>query len=85
MCVQERPHELPADILEAEFEMRVLIDGVVSAEESRRADHYPLLFGDFFRRDQSGRIAGARRRDCGIKRVSEVIAQGNPRRGSFDL
>ena len=32
MRVQERPDELPADVFEPEFEMRVLVDGVMPAE-----------------------------------------------------
>ena len=85
MRVQERPDELPADIFEAEFKMRVLVNGVVAAEEGRRADHHALLFGDFFRIDQSGRIARARRRDRGIEWMREMIPQSDARRGGFDL
>src|SRR5665213_1988636 len=33
VSVQERPHELPADVLEAKFEMRVLINGVMAREK----------------------------------------------------
>src|SRR5271154_149850 len=33
MRVEEGPHELPAHIFEPEFEMRVLINGVMPAEE----------------------------------------------------
>ena len=36
--VQERPDELPRDVLETELEVRVLIDGVVTGVERQRAD-----------------------------------------------
>jgi hypothetical protein len=48
MGVEERPDELAADIFEAEFEMGVLIDGVMAAVERGRADVETLLVGDFF-------------------------------------
>src|ERR1700722_12519022 len=44
--VKERPNELPADILKPEFEMRVLINGVVSAVKRRGANVDALLVGD---------------------------------------
>ena len=47
MRVQERPDKLAADIFEAEFEMRVLIDGVMATEVSGGADGDALLVGDF--------------------------------------
>ena len=53
MGVQEGPHKLAADVFQSEFKMRVLVDRVVAAEVSRRADHHPLLVGDFLRRDQA--------------------------------
>ena len=40
--VQERPHELPAHVLEAELEVRVLPDGVVAALEGERPDRLAL-------------------------------------------
>src|ERR1700730_14664306 len=36
--VQERPDELPADVFESKFKMRVLIDRVMAAEKRGRAD-----------------------------------------------
>ena len=64
MGVQKRPHELPADVFKAEFEVSVLIDGVMAAEKSARTDIHPLFFGDFFRIDEPRRVTGARGRDC---------------------
>ena len=71
MRVQERPDELAADIFEAEFEMRVLVDGVMAAEKSGGADVDALLVGDFFGTDQARRVAGARRGDGGIDRDAQ--------------
>ena len=64
MGVQERPHELPADIFQAKFKVRVLVNGVVAGKKRGRADGGALLLGDLFRRDQPWRVAGARRGDC---------------------
>ena len=85
MGVQKGPDELPADVLEAEFEMRVLIDGVMAAEKSARADGHALLFGDFFGIDEPRRIAGARRGDGGVERMREAVAQRYARRRGFHL
>ena len=48
MRVEEGPDELAADIFEAEFEMGVLVDGVMAAIESGGTDVEALLVGDFF-------------------------------------
>ena len=72
MRVQKRPDELAADVFEAEFEMRVLIDGVMAAEKGGRADVHALLFGDFLGIDQARRVAGARRGDGGIEGMREA-------------
>ena len=45
--VQERPDELPRDVLEPELEVRVLIDRVMTGVERQRADRVALLVGDF--------------------------------------
>ena len=52
MGVQERPHELAADVFQAELEMGVLENRVMAAEVGGRADIHPLLLGDFFGADQ---------------------------------
>ena len=85
MRVQERPDELAADVFQAEFKMRVLVDGVMAAEKGAGADVDALLFGDFFGTDQARGIAGARRGDRGIERMRERVAQRDARRGSFHL
>ncbi len=85
MRVQKRPDELPAHILEPEFEVRVLVDGVMPAEIRSRADRHALLLGDFLGNHQMRRIAGARRRNRRIKRVREGVAQRHARRRCFHL
>jgi len=84
MRVEERPDELAADVFEAEFEMGVLVDSVMAAVESGGANVEALLVGDFFRADKAGGVASAGRGDCGIKRVSESVAESNARRSGFD-
>ena len=44
--MQERPDELPRDVLEAELEVRVLVDRVVAGVEGQRADRVALPVGD---------------------------------------
>ncbi len=84
MRVKEGPDELAADVFEAKFEMGVLVDGVMAAVEGGCANVEALLVGDFFRADKAGRIAGARRGNGGIERMSEGIAESDARRGGFD-
>ena len=83
MRVQERPDELPADVFEAKFKVRVLVDGVMAAVKRGRPDLQALLVGDFFRPDEARRVAGARRGDGRIVGMSEMIAQRDARRGGF--
>ena len=52
MRVQKGPYKLPADIFQAKFKMRMLVDGVVSAVKSTRANIQALLIGDFFGANQ---------------------------------
>ncbi len=85
MRVQERPDKLPADVFQAKFKVRVLVDGVVAAVKRGRPDLQALLVGDFFRPDDPRRVAGARRGDGRIVGMSEVIAQRDARRGGFKL
>src|SRR5258708_38243916 len=84
MRVQERPKKRRDDVLQAELEMRVLIDGVVPAVERRRADVDPLLFGNFLGPDDTRRIARARRGDRRIIRVRKGVSQRDARRRGFD-
>jgi len=80
MSVQERPDELAADVFEAEFEMGVLVNGVMAAVESGGADVQALLVGDFVGSNQARRIAGSgggnRRIEWMRKGVSECDAWG---------
>ena len=63
MRVQERPDELPAHVLEAELEVRVLVDRVVAPLEGEGADGLALGGGDLVGLDDAGRVAGASSRD----------------------
>jgi hypothetical protein len=82
--VEKGPDELAADIFEAEFEMSVLVDGVMAAVESRGADVEALFVGDFFGGDEARGVAGARGGDGGVVRVSEGVAEGDAGGGGFD-
>ena len=66
--VQERPDELPRDVLEAELEVRVLVDRVVPGVEREQANRIALGFGDFIRANHPRRIAGPSGRDGAIVR-----------------
>ena len=78
--MQERPHELPADIFQAKLEVGVLVDRMVAAVKRCCADIDPLLVSDFIEVDEPRGIARARRRDRRIKGMRERIAQGYARR-----
>lgn len=82
--VEEGPYELAADIFEAEFEMGVLVDGVMAAVESGGADVEALLFGDFFGDDESRGVASAGGGDGGVIGVREGVAKSYAWRGGFD-
>ena len=82
--VEEGPDELAADIFEAEFEMGMLVDGVVAAIESGGTNVEALLVGDFFGDDQARGIAGAGSGDGGIVGVREGVAEGDAGRCGFD-
>ncbi len=84
MGVEEGPDELAADVFEAEFEMGVLVDGVMAAVESGGADVEALLVRDFFRADEARRVAGTRGGDGGIEGMGEGVAESDARRGGFD-
>ena len=84
MGVEEGPDELAADIFEAEFEMGMLVDGVMAAVERGGADVEALLFGDFFGNDEARGVAGARGGDGGIVGMREGVAEGDAGGGGFD-
>ena len=73
--MERRPHQLPRDVLEAELEVRVLIDRVVAGVEGERADRVALAVGDLARRDDPRRIARARRGDGAVERLRRGVAQ----------
>lgn len=83
--MEERPYELPADIFEAKFKMRVLENGVMPAVKRGRADRDALLVRDFFGADQARGIAGARRRDRRIERMSEPVPERDAGRSGFNV
>src|ERR1700674_120467 len=74
MRVKEGPDELAADVFEAEFEMGVLVDGMVTAVERGGADVEALFIRDFFGADEARGITGAGRGDSGIKRMRKGVA-----------
>jgi hypothetical protein len=82
--VEKGPDELAADILQAEFEMGVLVDGVMAAVESGGADVEALLVGDFFGDDQARGIASAGGGYGGIVGMREGVAKGDSGWGGFD-
>ena len=82
--VKERPDELAADIFEAEFEMGMLVDGVMAAVERGGADVEALLIGDFFGHDEARGVAGARGGDGGVVGMREGVAEGDAGGGGFD-
>jgi len=84
MRVEKGPDELAADVFKAEFEMSVLVDGVMAAVKGGSTNVEALLVGDFFGTDQAWRVAGASGRDGGIEGMRERVAEGDARRGRFD-
>ena len=85
MRVQERPDELAADVFQAKFKMRVLVDGVVPGVKRGRADLQALLVGDFLGADDARRVAGARGGNGRIVWMREMVAQRDARRGGLEL
>jgi hypothetical protein len=84
MRVKKRPDELSADVFQSEFKMRVLINGVMSAEESGGADIEALLVIDFFGTDEARRVASAGSGDGGVEGMRECVAKSDPRRSGLN-
>ena len=82
--VEERPDELAADVFEAEFKMRVLVDGVMATVEGGGADVEALLVGDFFGDDEARGVAGARGGYGGIVGMREGVAESDAWGSGFD-
>ena len=82
--MQERPHELPRDVLEAELEVRVLVDRVVAGVEGQRADGVALAVGDLGGADHARRVARARRGDGAVERLVGRVAQRHQGRGRVE-
>src|SRR5271163_823955 len=83
MGVKKGPHELAADVFEAELERGVLEDCVVAAVEGGGADVKALPVGDFFGSDEMVGVAGAGGGDGGVKGVGEGISESDARGGGF--
>src|SRR5258705_859968 len=84
VSVEERPKELARDIFEAEFEMGVLENGVMSAVEGGGADIETLLVGDFFGADEARCVTGAGGGDGGIEGMGPGVAESYAGRGGLD-
>ena len=84
MRVKERPDQLAADVFEAEFEMGVLVDGMVTAVEGGGADVEALFVRDFFGADQARGIASSGGSDGGIEWMREGIAKRDARWSGLD-
>ena len=84
VSVEKRPDELAANIFKAEFEVGVLVDGVMAAVKSGRADVQALLFGDFFGDDQARGVAGTSRCNSGIVGMREGVSEGDSGWSCFD-
>lgn len=82
--VEEGPHEMAADIFEAEFEMGVLVDSVMAAVESGGADVEALLVGDFFGYDEARSVAGSCGGDGGVIGVGKGVPKSDAGGGGFD-
>jgi len=75
VSVEERPDELAADILQTEFEMGVLKNSMVAAEESCGANVEALLVVDVFWIDEARGIASASGGDGGVVGMGESVAE----------
>jgi len=84
VSVKYGPDELAAYILKTEFEVGVLINGVVAGEKSSRTDRRALLFGDLLGRDQARGIARPGGCNRGIIGVRERVPQSDVRNRLFD-
>ena len=84
MGVKEGPDELAADIFEAEFEMGVLVNGVMAAVEGGGADVEALLVGDFFGDDEARCVASAGGGDGRVVGMRESIAESDAGGSGFD-
>jgi len=82
--VKERPNELAADVLEAEFESGVLENGVMAAVEGCSPYVEALLVSDFFRRNKMIGITGTGGRDGGIKGMIKEVPESDAGRAGFD-
>jgi len=64
--------------------MRVLVNGVMSAEEGGGANVETLLVVDFFRADEAGRVAGAGGGNGRVEGMREGVTKSYPWRSGRD-
>ena len=77
MSVKEGPDELTTDVFEAEFEVRMLVNRMMTAEKSGGANVEALLVVDFFGTDEARGVAGTRGSDCGIEGMRETVSESD--------
>jgi hypothetical protein len=82
--MKKGPDKLAADVFQAEFEMRVLVHGVMAAVEGGCADIEALFVGDFVRGDQTRGVASARRGNGRIEGMGKRVAECYARRSGID-
>ena len=82
--MQERPHELPAHVLQTELEVRVLVDRVMAGGEGQRPDGVALPGGDLVRRDHPRRVTGAGGGDGPVVGTGEGVSQRDDGRPGAD-
>lgn len=75
---------MAADVLQAKFKMRVLVNRMVPAVKRGCADVDPLLFGHFLGLDQTRRIARPGSGNGGIIGMRKCVAQSDARGGAFN-
>ena len=80
VAVERAPDELPRHVLEAELEVRVLVDGVVTGVEGELADRVALLLGDLGGGDDARRVAGAGGGNRAVVGHGRRVAQRHARR-----
>lgn len=76
--MEERPDELSRHVLQAEFEVRVLVHRVVPGIEGQCPDRIALTLRDFARVDHPGRVARAGGRNGAIERNRRRITESDP-------
>ena len=79
MAVKQAPNELTGDVLQSEYEVGVLVDGVVPTVERSSADGVPLPIRDLGWLDDTRHIACACGSNREVEGVLEVCEEPDPR------